>query len=58
MSTYGLKDESTKDVSEQKKAEVVAAIMRLIDYDNNGRISKAEFLRFTDGGGELPDFGV
>ncbi|KAI9787208.1 MAG: hypothetical protein M1839_003443 [Geoglossum umbratile] len=58
LSTYGLKDESTKDVPEQKKAEVVATILRLMDHDNSGGISKAEFLRFTGGGGELPDFGL
>ena len=58
LSTYGLKDESTKDVPEQKKAEVVSTIMRLMDHDSNGKISRAEFLRFIDGGGELPDFGV
>jgi hypothetical protein len=58
LRTYGLMDESTKDVPEHKKKEVVATIMRLMDYDNNGQISKAEWMRFNAEGGELPDFGV
>ncbi|KAH0545542.1 hypothetical protein FGG08_000373 [Glutinoglossum americanum] len=51
-------DESTKDVPEHKRNEVVTTIMRLMDYDGNGQISKAEWMRFNDEGGELPDFGV
>jgi hypothetical protein len=58
LRTYGLMDESTKDVTEQKRADVVATIMRLMDYDSSGQISKAEWMRFNVEGGELPDFGV
>ncbi|KAI9862100.1 MAG: hypothetical protein M1813_004875 [Trichoglossum hirsutum] len=58
LRTYGLMDESTKDVTEQKRADVVATIMRLMDYDSSGQISKAEWMRFNVEGGELPDFGL
>ncbi|KAG9660478.1 putative secretory pathway protein, partial [Aureobasidium melanogenum] len=55
--TYGLKDESTKDLSDEKKEEVVRKILDLFDKDRSGSVSYAEFLIADAHGIKLPDFG-
>ncbi|KAI4717513.1 hypothetical protein E4T48_06282 [Aureobasidium sp. EXF-10727] len=55
--TYGLRDESTKDLSEDKKQEVVRKVLDLFDKDRSGTISYAEFLVADAHGIKLPDFG-
>lgn len=52
---YGLDDESTKDVSEEKREEVTREVYRLFDADHNGLIERAEFVHSKE---VLPDFGV
>ncbi|KAK4989549.1 hypothetical protein LTR50_003156 [Elasticomyces elasticus] len=56
--TYGLKDESTKDIPESKKAEVVAKVLELFDRDRSGTITYAEYTIGHARGQELPDFGL
>ncbi|KAJ9669391.1 hypothetical protein H2201_000258 [Coniosporium apollinis] len=57
--TYGLKDESAKNVPESKKAEVVAEVLRIFDADRSGTVSYAEYvLGVTQKGLKLPDFGL
>ncbi|KAH0266987.1 putative secretory pathway protein, partial [Aureobasidium melanogenum] len=55
--TYGLKDESTKDLPNEKKEEVVRKILDLFDKDRSGSVSYAEFLIADAHGIKLPDFG-
>ncbi|KAG9558752.1 putative secretory pathway protein, partial [Aureobasidium melanogenum] len=55
--TYGLKDESTKDLADEKKEEVVRKILDLFDKDRSGSVSYAEFLIADAHGIKLPDFG-
>ncbi|KAG9808294.1 putative secretory pathway protein, partial [Aureobasidium melanogenum] len=55
--TYGLKDESTKDLPDEKKEEVVRKILDLFDKDRSGSVSYAEFLIADAHGIKLPDFG-
>ncbi|KAI5250529.1 hypothetical protein E4T47_01329 [Aureobasidium subglaciale] len=55
--TYGLKDESTKDLPDEKKEEVVRRILELFDKDKSGTVSYAEFLMSDAHGIKLPDFG-
>ncbi|KAG9675217.1 putative secretory pathway protein, partial [Aureobasidium melanogenum] len=55
--TYGLKDESTKDLADEKKEEVVRKILELFDKDRSGSVSYAEFLIADAHGVKLPDFG-
>ncbi|KAH0366753.1 putative secretory pathway protein, partial [Aureobasidium melanogenum] len=55
--TYGLKDESTKDLPDEKKEEVVRKILELFDKDRSGSVSYAEFLIADAHGVKLPDFG-
>ncbi len=54
---YGLMDESTKDIPEEKKAEAVAKVMELFDSDRSGTISYPEYIVGTAKGITLPDFG-
>ncbi|KAI9694051.1 MAG: hypothetical protein M1822_003322 [Bathelium mastoideum] len=56
--TYGLKDESTKDVPESKKEEVVRTVLDLFDKDKSGSVSYAEFTVGDAHGIQLPDFGL
>lgn len=58
LRTYGLADESTKHVGEDKRAEVVKEILKLCDTNGNGIVERKEWMKFSEGGGKLPDFGV
>ncbi|MCJ1444795.1 MAG: hypothetical protein MMC23_005297 [Stictis urceolatum] len=56
--TYGLEDESTKDVPADKREEVTREVFKLFDEDHNGVIERDEWLRRTGAGVRLPDFGL
>ena len=56
--TYGLADESTKDVTKEKREEVTREVFRLFDVDRNGVIEKEEWMQKCKEGVRLPDFGV
>lgn len=52
-------DPSAKDVTQEKKDEVVKEIFKLMDKNRNGIIERFEFTKFTvEEGGTLPDFGL
>lgn len=60
-----MKDETAKDVTQEKKDEIVREVMRLVDVNRNGQITMAEWIGFCraggngkNGKGELPDFGT
>ncbi|KAF2494066.1 hypothetical protein BU16DRAFT_528224 [Lophium mytilinum] len=55
---YGLMDESTASISEDRKAFVVKTVMDLYDTDKSGGISFAEFTIAYAKGSVLPDFGM
>lgn len=57
--TYGLDDESAKDMAEDKKASVVKGVLDLYDKNGNGVIEKEEWMDgWVKDGKRLPDFGV
>lgn len=59
LTTYGMKDESAKDVPQEKRDEVVTKVMKLLDKDGDGRVTKEEWMAFNEGpGNTLPDFGL
>lgn len=47
-----------KDVSADKRREVVEDVMRRFDRDGDGVVSRGEWLEGWRGGGRLQDFGV
>jgi hypothetical protein len=55
---YGLEDESLKHITEERRGEVVREVMRLCDANRNGVVERDEWMRYSHGGGKLPDFGV
>ena len=57
--TYGLDDESLKDVSLEKKTSAVQEVVQLFDRDGDGLISKEEWMDgWVKEGKRLPDLGV
>ena len=56
--TYGLEDVSNKDVSEEKKQEVVTRVLEIFDTDGNGYIESREWMEGIRGGKKLQDYGV
>ncbi|KAK6457913.1 uncharacterized protein RJT20DRAFT_125794 [Scheffersomyces xylosifermentans] len=44
-------------ITQEAKDHVVKTILALLDTNNDGVISFAEYKQFTQNGGELPDFG-
>ena len=57
--TYGLDDESTKDVTEAKKQEEIGMVLTIFDRDADGVISRDEFVEgWRNERNRLPDFGV
>ena len=57
--TYGLDDESAKDVPVEKKTNVVQEVVGMFDKDGDGGISREEWMDgWVKEGKRLPDFGV
>lgn len=56
--TYGLMDDSNKDVLQSRKDEIGRQILALLDTDNNGAATRQEFIDFIDAGKTLPDMGT
>jgi len=56
--TYGLEDVSNKDVSEEKKQEVVTKVLEMFDTDGNGFIETREWMDGIRNGKKLQDYGV
>ena len=57
--TYGLDDESAKNVGEEKKEDIVNIVIDIFDKDKDGAISREEFITgWREESKRLPDFGV
>ena len=57
--TYGLDDESAKDVPVEKKINAVNEVIGMFDKDGDGGISREEWMDgWVKDGKRLPDFGV
>ena len=57
--TYGLDDESTKDIDQGRKTDIVDIVVKTFDKDGDGAISRDEFVKgWKDEAKRLPDFGV
>ena len=57
--TYGLDDESAKDVPQERKTVAVQQVVDLFDKDGDGAISREEWMDgWVKEGKRLPDLGV
>ena len=57
--TYGLDDESAKDVPQEKKTSAVQEVVQMFDKDGDGAISREEWMDgWIKEGKRLPDLGV
>ncbi|RDW66092.1 hypothetical protein BP6252_09727 [Coleophoma cylindrospora] len=58
LKTYGMEDQTAKDVTQQKKDDMKRVLLDMLDKDHDGRISKDEWMGFCANKGVLPDFGT
>ncbi|KAI5860348.1 hypothetical protein GGS23DRAFT_581052 [Durotheca rogersii] len=58
LRTYGLMDESNRDVPAARRDEILGELLRLLDRDRDGRVTRDEFVAFVRAGGALPDVGT
>ena len=56
--TYGLEDETAKDVGAEKREEVVRRVLEVWDADGDGFVDRDEWTAGVGKGLELEDFGV
>lgn len=47
----------TKTITEDIREQVYQDVLKLMDTDDNGKVSMQEWRKFLEAGGELPDFG-
>ncbi|KAF3936318.1 hypothetical protein ABW19_dt0208868 [Dactylella cylindrospora] len=47
-----------KEISWEKRDEIVKKVLSLADFDNDGAVTLEEFVAFWGDGGRLPDFGL
>jgi hypothetical protein len=58
LRTYGLMDESNKDVSVERRKGMLQELLDLMDRDGNGDVSLREWIDFREAGNTLPDLGT
>ncbi|KAI1097958.1 putative calcium ion binding protein [Jackrogersella minutella] len=58
LRTYGLMDESNKGVPQSRLTEIERELLRLLDADGDGFVTRDEFVTFIDSGKTLPDMGT
>ncbi|EDK36878.2 hypothetical protein PGUG_00976 [Meyerozyma guilliermondii ATCC 6260] len=56
-SGMGRHSHDQEGITKEAKDHVVSEILRLVDSNNDGKITLDEWKKFTENGGELPDFG-
>ncbi|KAH6651935.1 hypothetical protein BKA67DRAFT_660714 [Truncatella angustata] len=58
LRTYGLMDDSNKDITQQRRAEISRQILTLLDRDGSGFVTRDEFVIFINEGKTLPDMAT
>ncbi|TGJ87200.1 hypothetical protein E0Z10_g1534 [Xylaria hypoxylon] len=58
LRTYGLMDDSNKDVPLSKRDEYQRQLLNLLDTNGDGLVSRNEFMSFIASGKALPDLGT
>lgn len=55
---YGLDDETAKNIPDSKRQEVVDKVLEIFDIERTGVITRDQFIRMSQSGRQLPDFGL
>ncbi|KAI1374750.1 putative calcium ion binding protein [Hypoxylon crocopeplum] len=58
LRTYGLMDESNKDVPQSRRDKIERDLLQLLDTDEDGYVTRDEFVAFIESGKTLPDMGT
>ncbi|UNI20286.1 hypothetical protein JDV02_006386 [Purpureocillium takamizusanense] len=58
LRTYGLFDQSNKDVSGDRRDQITRELLHILDTDKDGDVSRAEWKAFAAKGHTLPDMGT
>ncbi|KAI2602333.1 putative calcium ion binding protein [Hypoxylon sp. NC1633] len=58
LRTFGLMDESNKGVPQSRRNEIERELLRLLDNDKDGFVTRDEFIAFIESGKTLPDMGT
>lgn len=58
LRTYGLMDESNREVPQQRRDEIVQQLLGLMDTDDDNVVSREEWNAFLASGQTLPDLGT
>lgn len=58
MRTYGLFDDSNKNMEQKQKDEVLDILLGLLDTDADFSVSRKEWMAYVDAGKTLPDLGT
>ncbi|KAI8958866.1 hypothetical protein F5Y11DRAFT_25821 [Daldinia sp. FL1419] len=58
LRTYGLMDESNKDVPQSRREEIQRELLSLLDASGDGIVTRDEFVAFIASGKTLPDVGT
>ncbi|KAI2632602.1 hypothetical protein GGS26DRAFT_591042 [Hypomontagnella submonticulosa] len=58
LRTYGLMDESNKNVPQSRRDEIQRELLQLLDTDRDGFVTRDEFVAFINSGRTLPDMGT
>ena len=58
LRTYGLMDESNKNVPESQRKEILDKLLGLLDEDGDGVVTQDEWTKFMSSGQTLPDLGT
>ena len=57
--TYGLDDETAKDIDSGKKEDITKIVIEIFDQNDDGMVSREEWMNgWMKEGKRLPDFGV
>ncbi|KAH7039948.1 uncharacterized protein B0I36DRAFT_309656 [Microdochium trichocladiopsis] len=58
LRTYGLEDESNRDITQSRRDEIQAHLMGMLDANRDGTVTRDEFVQFIKSGKTLPDMAT
>ena len=58
LRTYGLMDESAKNITSERRDQILNELLTLLDTNGDGMVTRDEWDEFTASGKTLPDMGT